>query len=167
MIFSIAGGVASAVAAFVIANIQQFAFNSSLCPDTMSGQSLTCSVVGVLIPQLVIMAVIALLLFKVFKKYFKYSFLIIFFVLGYAWYLDRTIVWLHVLMDKIGGLWVYYALLFLLGSLLTFLLYFYFVRIKMWLWLKLLIAIVVLAALPLMVLYFDRLLFPLLYPELS
>lgn len=165
LFFSIIAGGAVILSYIAVILIRQLAEGSPLCPDGLvPGRSLTCTYIGIVLPQYLTMAGIALLMYVVFRKYFNYSFLVSFFTVGYASYLSSAIGWLYSPLDVVNSFWIFYVLLFLLGGSLFFLLYLFFVKLKMWLWLKLLLAVVILfPVLPLAILYIERDLFAAFY----
>lgn len=162
LIFSIVGGISAIVVALADILIRQLARNSPLCPENViSGGS--CAYIGVLLPQVLTMVLLALILFFLFKKYFKYSFYISFFTLGYSFHLSNIIGWLYSPLEIVSATWVFYVLLLLLGSLLGWLFHGYFTILKMWLWLKLILAFMLLLVLPYILLYFERQLYATFY----
>lgn len=160
LVSSAIGGVAAIIAYISMLLVRELAGMSPLCPDGLAlGKPLVCTYAGIVLPQYLIMAGIAVLLYLFLRRHFKYSFFISFFAIGYAGHLSSVIGWLHNPFSTVDGIWLFYILLFLLGSMLFLLLYFYFVKLKMWLWLKLFIALVVLfPLLPLMIIYIGRVL---------
>lgn len=161
LVFSALGGAAAVIAHVAMLFARELAGATPLCPDGLTlGKSLACTYIGVVLPQYLIIAAIALLMYLFLKRYFKYSFFVSFFAIGYASYLSSAISWLHLSLSMTAGILVFYAWLFLLGSLLFFLTYLYFVKAKMWLWLKLFIALVALfPILPMIMLYVGRVLY--------
>lgn len=148
-----------AVMLFVLRGVS----DSPLCPDGIRpGLPLSC-VLGVLLSRLAAIAGISLLIFYFFRKYFKYSVLISFFALCYAWELRTVIKWLFTPLQLLQGEWLFYILMLPLGALLFFLFYLYFVKLKMWLWLKLLLAVALLFILPLILLNIERHLYAAFY----